>query len=477
MENKSPLLNELIKYHKENNILYSMPGNKGGRAFGRDEIGKYFADNLGYLDITEVDPLDNLHHPEGVIKESEEALAKTYNVKNAYFLVNGTTGGNLAAIFASFNEGDEVIIERNCHRSIYNAVIMRKLKVHYIECGKRNILKDARGVFLPPEEEDIMDAVKKYENAKGIILTYPNYFGISYNLESVIKFLKEKKLRIIVDEAHGAHYGISRNLPDNMASLADITITSAHKTLPSLTGGSYLLSNIEDDKINFYISAFMTTSPSYLIMASLDYARFYLDTYGEKDYDMLICEAEKMRKKINDLNKVKILSKEDLPKGYEIDCSRYVLVLPKGYSGSILQDYFRKNSIQCEMCFADGVVLILSPFECRKNLNTLYNVIKNMDMEILKDNYIENEIDLFEGSPKKALEPYEVFNYKAEEIDFDKGNGRILKESIVPYPPGIPIACPGEVVDKILIEKINECMNNNITILGMKDRKIKVCCL
>lgn len=476
MKNNLPLLNALIDYHKEENILYSMPGNKAGKAFERDEIGKYFAKNLGYLDITEVDPLDNLHHPEGVIKEAEEALAKTYNVKKAYFLVNGTTGGNLAAVFSCFEEGDEVILERNCHRSIYNAVIMRKLKVHWIECDNSLILEKSSGIFLPPDEESIIKAVNKYDKAKGIILTYPNYFGISYDLEKIIGYIKEKNLKVVIDEAHGAHYGITDKLPKNIAPLVDIAIVSAHKTLPALTGGSYLLSNLEDNtKLDFYVSAFMTTSPSYLIMTSLDYARFYLDAYGKEDYENLIMVAEEYKKKINDLNKLHILSKEDLPENYEIDLSRYVLILPKGYNGGKLLDYFREHSVQCEMSFSDGVVLILSPCRAKEDLNTLYKVIKDMDMEELKDESIENNINLFENTPVKVLEPYEVFEIQGEDINYKEAEGRILKEAIVPYPPGIPVASPGEKVDSYLIKKIDKCLKDKVTILGMKGELIKVC--
>ena len=182
---------------------------------------------------------------------------------------------------------------------------MRKLKVHWIKGGENSLLNKERGIFLPPNEESILDAAIKYKDAKGIILTYPNYFGISYDLRKVIKKLKERNLRVIIDEAHGAHYGICERLPKNIASLADITITSAHKTLPALTGGSYLLSNLEDGNLDFYVSSFMTTSPSYLIMASLDYARFYLETYGKEDYEKLIDIAEAMKGKIDRIIYVK----------------------------------------------------------------------------------------------------------------------------------------------------------------------------
>lgn len=469
MKEKLPLLQSLIDYHAENNILYSMPGNKAGRAFNRDKIGKFLADNLGYMDITEVDPLDNLHHPEGVIKESQELLAKVYGVKKAYFLVNGTTGGNLASIFAAFNEGDEVLVERNCHKSIYNALILRKLKVTYIEAN----VETTPGLFVPPDSNRIYNALKRSPKAKGVVLTYPNYFGITYDLEEIIIELKQRGLKVIVDEAHGAHFGISDKLPKNIARIADYTVVSAHKTLPALTGGSYLLCNDIESDIDFYVSAFMTTSPSYLIMASLDYARYYLEKYGEEDYNNLIELAENMKHEINSLNKVKVLSKEDLKEGYTIDLSRYVLVLPKGYSGGKLLDYLRENKIQCEMSFLSGVVLILSPCEAKKNLDRLYDVLNNLDMKLLEDDFNSgafNEVTL-----EKAFEPFDVFRYKFKEVEIgEEAVGKVLKEPIVPYPPGIPIASPGEIINKRFIEVLDEYLKLGVSVIGVNGNKIKV---
>ena len=170
MSNKTPLLDEVLKYKKEENLIFSMPGNKCGKVFLKDNIGKEFVDTMGYLDITEVDPLDNLHAPEGIILEAQQLLAKTYGVKKAYFMVNGSTGGNLCSIFAAFNEGDEVLVERNCHKSIYNGLILRKLKVKYIE----PLIDEKLGIFLPPDKKNIYDAIEQCENLKGIILTYPS---------------------------------------------------------------------------------------------------------------------------------------------------------------------------------------------------------------------------------------------------------------------------------------------------------------
>ena len=467
--NKLPLLNALLDYHNEENLILSMPGNKCGLAFKRDEIGKIFEKNLGRLDITEVEPLDNLHHPEGVIKEAQDLLRDYYKSKKAFFVVNGSTGGNLAAVFSAFIEGDEVLVERNCHRSIYNALILRKLKVTYIE----PVVIEEGKLFLPPDTENIYNALSKVKNPKGIILTYPNYFGITYNIEEIIKDLKEKGLKVIIDEAHGAHFGVCKELPKNMASLADYTIISAHKTLPALTGGAYLLVNDEKSNVEFYLSAFSTTSPSYLVMASLDYARNYLQEYGKEDYESLIHNADKKRKEINSLNKVKIIAKEDLPKGYDIDRSRYTIVLPKGYSGYKLLDYLRGEKIQGEMAFPSGVVLILSYSQGLDALDKIQQAINKLDMETLRDK--EWKFNYNNPLPIKALEPYEVLEAKSDKIDLHNSLGRIAKENIVPYPPGIPSICLGEIINEEVIVAIEEFLEQGGTVLGVNQGRVLVC--
>lgn len=466
--NKAPLLEELLKYHKEENLILSMPGNKSGKAFLRDSLGKSFKESLGSLDITEVDPLDNLHCPEGVIKEAEDLLAKTYNVKKAYFLVNGSSSGNLASIFTAFNEGDEVLVERNCHKSIYNGLILRKLKVIYID----SVIDEEMGVFLPPREKEINEALNKATNPKGIIITSPNYFGISYDIENKINELKEKGLKVIIDSAHGAHFGISEELPKSLSKLGDYVVLSAHKTLPSLTQGAYLLVNDNEDNIDFYIKAFMTTSPSYLIMASLDYARYYLDNFGKNDYSNLLQRAEKWKEKINLLQKVKIIDNKDLIDKYTIDKSRYLITLSKGYSGHKLLDYLRVNKIQAEMSFSQGVVLILSPSNTEEDFEKLYRAIKNLNIDVLKTN--EKNAIFSKILPLKVLEPYEIFNLNSINLNINDALGKIAKEAIVPYPPGIPLICPGEKITKEAVDIIKEYIENNLQVIGVQNNYIKV---
>ncbi|AWK49680.1 decarboxylase [Clostridium beijerinckii] len=480
---KVPLLQELLKYHDEKNLVLSMPGNKCGVGFLGDEFGEKFVNRLGFLDITEVDPLDNLHCPEGVIKEAQELLAKTYNAKKAYFLVNGSSSGNLASMFSAFDEGDEVLVERNCHKSIYNGLILRKLKVKYIE----PIIDDKNGVFLPPNKENIYKALGESLNPKGIILTYPNYFGITYDIEDIIIDLKLKGLKVIIDCAHGAHFGMNKRLPKSITSLGDYVVLSAHKTLPALTQGAYLLVNEENSELEFYLKAFMTTSPSYLIMASLDYARYYLDNYGEKDYERLIDAAERWKEKINNLKKVRLLGKNDLneqykdtitnesklklKQEYDIDLSRYILILPKGYSGHKLLDYLRTQKIQVEMSFSRGVVLILSPFNSEEDFELIYEAISKLEMKSI---HVQIESKYFSDIPEKKIEPYEVFKLNGEWCEIESCEGYIAKEAIIPYPPGIPLVCQGEIISRNAINIIKDYIINKKNIIGIENNKVRV---
>lgn len=460
------LLKALLEYNSEHNIPFSMPGNKSGKAFLRDEIGREFYDRMNSLDITEVDPLDNLHKPEGVIREAEEKLARLYNCRKAYFCVNGSTGANMAAIFSAFNEGDEIIVERNCHKSVYNAIVMRKLKVTYIEPV---FYED---IFLPPRREEIYNAYKKSKNPKGIILTSPNYYGISYDIKDIILDLRSRGLKVIVDQAHGAHYGVCSALPEALASVSDYTIVSAHKTLPALTGGSYLLVNDYNKYIEYYYSAFMTTSPSYLIMASLDYSRYYLEQYGKEDYERLINLAEEYKCKMNSIPGIKIISSEDLQEGYIIDKSRYIVKLDIGYSGQKLLDYYRSKNIQCEMAFSSGVVMILSPCQGEEELQKLLEVTKDIDMDSFRDNRRDKESYYIECD--KIYYPYEVFQKENEEVSLEDSEGRIVSQDIIPYPPGIPIICAGEVMNNEVIYSIREYVDNYHAVIGVNNNRISV---
>ncbi len=469
---KLPLLEGILKYVKKNNIRFCTPGHKGGRGFLSTPIGKEFIQNFSACDITEVEGTDNLHNPQGIIKESIELLTKFYGSEKSYFLVNGSTSGNLIMMFSSFNEGDKVLIERNCHRSIFNAIIMRKLKPIYVN----NRVSDKLNAPVCIDLEHFLKVLNENKDAKGIVVTYPNYYGMCCNLEYIIKKCKECNMKILVDAAHGAHFGVHKDLPESAVKLnADMVVTSTHKTLPSLTQTSYLHINNKKDveRVDFYASAFLSTSPSYLFLCSMDYARYYLETFGEEQYEKLLNMLNFYRDKINSIKGMNVISESDVKQSgiHDIDSTRYVINLESGYSGYLLGDYLRKNNIDVEMSDHSNVVLIFSPFSERWELEKLYNVLKECNLSKMK---IENFDLLNYDIPVMAYIPFEVMDKKKEYVNIKDSLGRISAVNIVPYPPGIPIINMGEIIDEKILRAISYYKDKKVDILGLEGNEIEV---
>ncbi|MBU3113151.1 aminotransferase class I/II-fold pyridoxal phosphate-dependent enzyme [Clostridium lacusfryxellense] len=474
-----PLVDGVLTYIKEKNLSFCMPGHKGGLGFLKTTKGRQFYENCIKGDITEVDGLDNLHHAEGIIQESQKLLSEYYGSVKSYFLVNGSTSGNLTMIFSSFNEGDKIIVERNCHRSIFNAIIMRKLRPVYI----KNKIHSKYDAPLPFDKEHFLTLLSQNKDAKGIVVTYPNYYGICFDLSYVIEVAKKYNIKVLVDAAHGAHFGANKLLPKNPLKMgANMVVMSAHKTLPSLTQTAFLHvgEDVDISKVDFYVSAFLSTSPSYMLLCSMDYARAYIEEYGEEDYGRLIEMCQISRDKINRLDKFYILGQGDLLNGfgnnniisnnnYTIDLTRYILNVPKGYSGHKLLEYLRSKKIQAEMSDNRNVVLIFSTFNKSADFETLYIALKNCDMDTLKAPYV----DLIDyDMPLTVMLPYEVMDRQKIIVDLKNSENKISAVSIVPYPPGIPIVMPGEIISKQTIDVIEYYLLCNVTVLGIDDGKV-----
>lgn len=472
---KLPLVKGVLNYISENNISFSTPGHKAGKGFMSTGEGEELYKSLVKCDLTEVEGLDNLHNPKGIIKAAQEKLSEFYGSKRSYFLVNGSTSGNLTMIFSAFNEGDKVIVERNCHKSIFNGIILRKLKPVYIK-NKINHKFDAP---LSIDEEHFLNIIKENKDAKGIIITYPNYYGVCANLKHIIDEARKWNMKVLVDAAHGAHFGAAKALPENPLKLgANMVVMSSHKTLPSLTQTAFLHvgEGIGVERVELYLRMFLSTSPSYMLMCSMDYARYYLEHKGKQDYERLINTAEKYRDKINKIKGLHILGIEDLTEeNNSLDPTRYVINMEKGYSAGALSDYLRKNKIQPEMNDGQNVILIFSPFNEEEDFKKLYEVLKECDLNELKTDYCNI---LNHNIPKSMLIPYEAIDKEAQYIELQESEGRICADSIIPYPPGVPLVNIGEVIDKYTINAINYYVNNKIEVIGVlkgkKNYSVKV---
>jgi arginine/lysine/ornithine decarboxylase len=466
---KLPLVEGVLKYLKENNISFCMPGHKGGRGFRATPVGKELIENLSQLDITEVEGVDNLHNPKGIIKEAGQLLSDYYGSGKSYFLVNGSTSGNLSAIFSCFDEGDKIIIERNCHSSIFNAIVMRKLTPVYVK-SKLNTKYNAP---FSIDMEHFFKILNENKDAKGIIVTYPNYYGICCNLKLICENAKRCKMITIVDCAHGAHFGACSELPKNPLMLgADVAVMSAHKTLSAFNQTAFLhvskTAKIDLSRLNFYVNAFTTTSPSYMLLCSLDYSRYYLEVYGQEEYSNLIEVANYYKKKINLLLHFHIIEHKD---GIEIDPTRYVINVENGYSAYLFAKYLKENAIQTEMSDSSNVVLIFSPFNRKSEFEKLYQCIKNCDVNKIKENTLINmEYEI----PQMILEPYNVLKLPKKWIEIEDCVGCISATNIIPYPPGIPLVIMGEKIENKCLNIVKYYMDRGKTVLGMKGKQIQV---
>ncbi len=472
---RTPILDALIKYIGEENSPFSMPGHKAGRGFVNCDKADVMSKILLSGDITEVDGLDNLHNPDGIIKEAQQLLSSLYSSSKSYFLVNGSTSGNLAMIFSAFDEGDKVLVERNCHRSIFNGIIMRKLRPVYI----KNYINYEYNAPISIDMEHFLQSLELNKDIKGIIITYPNYYGIAADLNLISKICRTRGIKVLVDCAHGAHFGISPKLPENPMKLgAHMAVMSAHKTLPSLTQTAYLHISEEMDKeeVEFYVSAFSSTSPSYIFMAAMDYAREYMQSKGKVEFERCINIAEQYRTKINTSDIFHAISEEDIleknkMEKISMDRTRLVINIKKGYNAHRILEYLKNKNVQCEMSDGFNLVLILSPFNTIEDYEKLINALRDCPVEEFKCNYFPVQTS---NIPVQKYTPWEASRMKHEKINIAHCIGHISAANIVPYPPGIPIIMMGERIDSDTYRMIQYYMDNDVTILGMEDNAINI---
>lgn len=469
-QSRTPLFDQLIKHNQGRPISFHVPGHKFGEVFL--EKGKSFFNDILKLDATEITGLDDLHSPEGVILEAEELLTDLYRTKKSFFLINGSTVGNLSMILSAINENDLVLVQRNSHKSIMNGIILAKANPVFISPDFNLEYKVAGGLNI----DDIKSAIKQYPDAKALILTYPNYYGLTYDLKSIIDLAHTYGIPVLVDEAHGVHFIAGDSFPPSAVELgADIVVQSAHKTLPAMTMGAFLhfqSSLVSRDKLQFYLQALQSSSPSYPLMASLDLARSYLGTYNQEDHTYLSGEIESFRSTLNNIETIRLLNQGD-PLKMTIQAAGTL-------SGFELQRILESQGIYTELADPYNVLCVLPLLkkgmehrwlEAAKSLAAATLSIPKGE-SISENHYLKNNAisTLAVGYKEMELQETEV-------IPLDTSAGRICAESIIPYPPGIPLCLPGEVVREEELQTISYLRNIGAKIQGgefLSADKIKV---
>ncbi len=462
-----------MKKHLSNRVVrFDVPGHKSGR--GNKEFRDFIGIEAMRIDVNSMKPLDNLCHPTSVIKEAQEIAAMAFRSKEAYFIVNGTTGAVQAMIMSSCKAGDKIIVPRNVHRSVINALVINGAIPVYTNPG----LNKKLGISLGMSIKDIENAIKNNPDAKAILVNNPTYYGICSDLKSIVKLAHENGMLVLVDEAHGAHFYFGNNLPISaMDAGADMAAISMHKTGGSLTQSSILLSGerVNSDYVRQVINLTQTTSASYLLMTSLDTARKNLSLNGKEIFDKTINFAEYSRTEINKLGGYYAYSKEliDGDAVYDFDTTKLSVYTKNiGLAGIEVYDILRDDyNIQIEFGDLGNILAIISAGDRGLEIERLISSLAE-----IKRLYSKNTTGMFEYdyiSPNVVLPPQKAFYAPKKMISIKESSGYISGEFVMAYPPGIPIVAPGERMTKEIIDYIMYAKDKGCLLTGTEDMNVE----
>lgn len=455
------ILNKLEELKDDNLTSFHVPGHKTGKIFRK--LGyKNILEKIYTLDTTEIDGTDNLHNAKEIIKESQDRAARVFNSDKTIYLVNGTTCGIEASIMAVCNPKSKIIVNRDCHQSVINACILGDIDPVYIEsvvCKKTNII-------MGVDVESTKSVIDNNLDAKAIVLTYPTYYGKTFDLKSVCDYAHSKNIIVIVDEAHGAHLQLSNNLPKSaIEQEADIIIQSTHKTLPSFTQSSMMHvkgNRVDTNKIEAMLRFLESSSPSYVLLTSLELAVDIYDNYGIKLMENLLSNINNFKSKFK--------NNENIIIDNNMDKTKIFISLKKlGITGYELDSILReKYKIQVELSNYYGVLLICTIGNDEEDFVRLKRalddfILNTNDKELLED------INYPESIPEKVLNPRQAFYSDKHSVKLEDSIGKISGEYIIPYPPGISLISPGEIITKEIITYIQEGVKSGMIVSGIKD--------
>lgn len=468
------LLKHLQNYNDKKVTPLHMPGHKRNI-----ELAKYLDIFGAEYDFTEIYSMDDLHGPEGVIKSCQQNAEVLWKSKQSYFLVNGSTGGILAGIRACTKTNDRVLVARNCHKSVYNAIELCNLIPKYILPEMLENLPAYSSVSPKAIYNALKESVDTGEKISLVIITSPTYEGVISDIKSITEIAHSFGVPVLVDEAHGSHLDISEHFINGAVRAgADIVVQSLHKTLPSLTQTAIIHFNsdiINPEQLQRQLSIFQTSSPSYLLMSSIDSCiRFVQENkslFNSWHENLLYFKS-----KVVDLKNLSILSYTMSDNYYAFDKSKIVIsTTGTSINGSQLMDILRtKYNIELEMCSADYAIAMTSIADSKENLEIFANALIEIDKSILK----ANRAVLFTSISKLPQASETILDSlysETEEVEVSLSIGKISAEYIWVYPPGIPIITPGEKITEDTVNIIQTAINCNLNLQkGSSDNKISV---
>lgn len=468
------MLYDKLKMYSESGVYpFHMPGHKRNPMLC-DGIMPY------EIDLTEIDGFDNLHNAEGCILEVQNLAERLYNVKKAFLLVNGATGGILSAVRAMTNRGDKVLVARNSHKSVYNALEICGLEPEYIVPA----VDDVFGINCSITPLQVEKAIVENPNTKLLIITSPTYEGVVSDIKEICRIAHLHNVMVLVDEAHGAHFPFSKSFPSEaVASGADAAVASLHKTLPSLTQTALLLTSDESliNSLAENLAIFETSSPSYIFMSAIEKCLEFCENASA--FDEYIKRLNSFNEKCKSLKKIKVLCYgNDEVKNhrfFNFDISKItVSVRGLDINGTQLAEILRNDfKIEPEMVCSDYVLLISTVCDTDEGFARLINALQIIDSKcsVKELNACRYSITM----PKIAVKPCECSGKDGEFCLLEHSIDKISLEYVWAYPPGIPIIAKGEIITQDIANIIIAQIASGINVCSTKGKIPKeiYCCI
>lgn len=460
----SNLYKALLDYQASGAYPFHMPGHK------RNKDGFV---NPFFVDITEIEGFDNLHHAEGILKEAQERAAYLYGSEKCYFLVNGSTCGILSAISACTRKGGRILMARNCHKAAYHGALLEELNVVYMYPQVERELGINGGI----QPDDVENSLKENADIQAVFITSPTFDGVVSDVGKIAEIVHGYGIPLIVDEAHGAHFGFHSYFPVSSIKLgADIVIHSLHKTLPSLTQTALLHLNgslADQERVERYLGIYQTSSPSYVLMAGMDECIRLISDQKYKIFERFSKELKEFYRCALNLKHIRVAGKEQIGRSgiYDFDPSKLILsVRGMNMDGNELARILReKYQLELEMAAGSYALALTSIADSGQGFVRLKQALEEIDAGLTKS----RDISLCDAVTKNktVCRISDALNRERETVELERAAGRISGEFIYLYPPGIPLIVPGERIEQEVISNILKYRDRGYSVQGLADHK------
>ena len=470
-QSRAPIYEALERFRQMRVVPFDVPGHKRGR--GNPELTAFLGEKCVHLDVNSMKPLDNLCHPVSVIREAEKLAADAFGAAHAFLMVGGTTSSVQSMVLTVCKRGDEIILPRNVHRSVINALVLCGAIPVYVNPDVDQKL----GISLGMTRESLMKAIREHPNAVAVLVNNPTYYGVCSDLRTIVRMAHEAGMMCLVDEAHGTHFYFGTAMPVSaMEAGADMASVSMHKSGGSLTQSSLLLcgANVHAGYVRQIINLTQTTSGSYLLMSSLDISRRNLAMRGRQVFHQVEDMAEYAREEVNAIGGYYAFGKE-LCNGnsvFDFDPTKLSINTRSiGLAGIEVYDILRDEyDIQIEFGDIGNILAYLSMGDRIQEVERLVSALAEIrrryqrdSSDLLKQEYID---------PIVVTSPQEAFYAEKISLPLRETEGQVCSEFVMCYPPGIPILAPGERITAEILDYIEFAKDKGCSMTGPEDPDI-----